>query len=64
MRMSIKCFAVIFVAFAFFLGQISRAEACIPDGGRCHESDPGPGCCSGFCYRERNWKDGDCRKRP
>ncbi|VEN64291.1 unnamed protein product [Callosobruchus maculatus] len=41
--------------------QTVNGADCIPNGGTCQADGSVGNCCSGFCYQQVGWKDGDCR---
>ncbi|VEN44332.1 unnamed protein product [Callosobruchus maculatus] len=42
---------------------VQVAEACIGNGRSCKSNGSMGNCCSGFCYQQRGWKKGYCKRR-
>ncbi|VEN35376.1 unnamed protein product [Callosobruchus maculatus] len=57
---NMKIFYFLFVVIMAVLG-IQTAQACIPNGGKCQANGSAGSCCSGYCYQQQGWKDGNCR---
>ncbi|CAH2001228.1 unnamed protein product [Acanthoscelides obtectus] len=57
-----KLFYFLFVVIMVVLGlQTQVAQACIPNGGVCQANGSAGNCCSGNCYQQAGWANGNCR---
>nr|CAH7743214.1 unnamed protein product [Callosobruchus chinensis] len=43
------------------LGIQTANGQCIANGGTCQADGSIGNCCSGFCYQQVGWAEGDCR---
>nr|CAI5851970.1 unnamed protein product [Callosobruchus analis] len=56
-----KLFYLLFVVFMAVLAIQTANGQCIANGGVCKSDGSLGNCCSGYCYQQVGWANGNCR---